>query len=186
MAKTQATTTLSPLAFSYGEKILDKNCRSALEMLNWVYGRRPQVHLSQSCVFTRLPACNPAQVFFPRTATGTYHDIFSTVIWVSKDAHTLGFGATVYCHATPAPTVKVRWVFNGANHDTTHTTATNGVEQTVTSAISAVTEGWFTLVMQVATTATGATMTAATSAYLYAIRVQEHEVTSSFPVPTIT
>jgi hypothetical protein len=123
------------------------------------------------------------QIFFPRAASG-YYTIFYFPVWISSEAITIGFGATVYCHATPSPTVRIRWTFDGATATQDYTTATNGVEQNKTFTLVGKTESWVPCQMEIMTVSTGTTMTAATSAYVHSVRVQEYEVAEASMSPS--
>lgn len=168
MAKPYTETPVTSLSFGPRQPVTTEGVSCAAGLLNYYATKRAVTHIDTTCTLNRLPSLNPMNIFFPRAASG-YSTIFYFPVWVMPEAATMSFAATVYCHATPAPTVRIRWNFDGSTATQDYTTANNGISLAKTFSVSG--EGWVACTMEIMTVSTGATMTAATSAYVHSIRV---------------
>lgn len=178
MARSQALTTLNPAQIGIGAEVFYEDALAISKLVNWVGGRRPQVHLS-ACV---APAgwgggseIGTAWIKFRGTATG-FVEVLRFNIYINPDTVNVLVGAR--CFFAAAETGDVKFTIGGTSTTISFTNANNGTEKTGSLATSATGTGW-----QLCTVEIDQTAGAATTNYLRDVRVEDEEITSGLPAP---
>jgi hypothetical protein len=178
MARTQATSIVSPGGLALGAQVKYEDALSVIQHQNYVFGNNPQVHLA--C--TTAPAgwgtntVHTLRISFEATDTNTMRLEIEDFIRIDPDVVNIVVG--IRTQLTGADTGSVRVTVGGTSTTFLCTSATNGNEITpVTLATSATGTGWQFVTVELERT--GGT----TAAYLRNIRLQDQQIASSLPGP---
>lgn len=176
MAKTQATTTLSPYDLSIGAPIFADREINVIEMIHWTAWRRPVVHLSLTTGPDGWDTANSKgyhNIYF----TGSSVIRYSLLIDLDEDGDDVTVGAV--CSFAVGNTGDVVFTIGGVSATLSFAAADTG-EKTATIAKASSGTGW-----QLCTIAIQRTAGASSTNELRHVRVQETRMTSGLPDPVI-
>lgn len=174
MAKQQVAETLSPLSVGVGAVVASDAFRRASALLNYVAGRRPQVHVCFGATIRGGSEHAPIDLYFDDTASGWLIHAESDV-YVDPDAILIDVG--VRFNFPVSNTGRVRITLGGSSVTINGTSATNGAETATSLAVSATGTGWQLLRVELER------LTGTGEAYVRNLSIQDVPITTAASLP---
>lgn len=176
MTQQQQASGISPVSVGLGALALSEIATELAAMLTFVYGLRPRVHLSLGPTSHNNIGLVERPPFDRFVGVGAgWTELVHTEIEIDPDVTTLVVG--VRCVVAVGSQIRVRVIVGGVSVTITADDTNNGAEQTGTILTSSSGTGPQTLTVEVERTAGTGT------AYWRNVRVQDQQITSSFPDP---
>ena len=175
MARTQATTTISPSEFILGAPITSENAQAVIEQLNWSYGRRPQLHVSLTTAPAAWSTNSPTTHGMEFRGSATFLEVYRFEIKVMPETVNVVVGAE--CTFASGQDGEVKFTIGASATTLSINSSHNGTERSATLATSATGTGWITCTIETRI------VTGSTGNDLVRVRVQDEPITSSLPAP---
>jgi len=175
MARTQATTGLSPMTFATGAEIVAEAAVAVAEQVHWSWGNRPHTHFALTTGDETWTTNGLGTLWITFPAPSSWVERLRIPIRIRADDVDTRVGAR--CVVAVAQTVEVRFTINGTSTTLEFANADNGTEKTSTLATGLTGTGHQTCIIELRTTS------GAAGNMLRNVRAQAVAVTSSLPAP---